>query len=76
MSAGARPLHPDHLPAATPKLQRNAALEYAKANVRIDAVCPGGVRTNMTESAERELPGFLAKLTKHEPMGRLRRALR
>ncbi len=52
-------------------LTKNAALEYAKSNIRINAVCPGGVKTNMTESAEAMYPGFLAKLAKHEPMGRL-----
>lgn len=52
-------------------LTRNAALEYAKQNIRINAVCPGGVRTNMTESADRERPGLLDALAKQEPMGRL-----
>ena len=52
-------------------LTKNAALEYAKSNIRINAVCPGGVRTNMTESADAMYPGFLSKLAKHEPMGRL-----
>ncbi|MGR8950042.1 MAG: SDR family oxidoreductase [Gammaproteobacteria bacterium] len=52
-------------------LTKNAALEYAKSNIRINAVCPGGVRTNMTEQAEEMYPGFLSKLAKHEPMGRL-----
>ena len=52
-------------------LTKNAALEYAKANIRVNAVCPGGVLTNMTASAEKERPGVLDKLAKHEPMGRL-----
>ena len=52
-------------------LTKNAALEYAKSNIRINAVCPGGVKTNMTESADKMYPGFLTKLAKHEPMGRL-----
>ena len=52
-------------------LTKNAALEYAKSNIRVNAVCPGGVKTNMTESADEMYPGFLAKLAKHEPMGRL-----
>lgn len=52
-------------------LTKNAALEYAKSNIRINAVCPGGVRTNMTESADRDHPGLLDKLAKQEPMGRL-----
>ena len=52
-------------------LTKNAAMEYAKSNIRVNAVCPGGVHTNMTETAEKEIPGFLDKLAKHEPMGRL-----
>ena len=52
-------------------LTRNAAMEYARSNIRVNAVCPGGVRTNMTETADKALPGFLDKLAKHEPMGRV-----
>ena len=52
-------------------LTKNAALEYARNNIRVNAVCPGGVRTHMTEAADLELPGFLAKLAKQEPMGRI-----
>ena len=52
-------------------LTKCSAMEYAKSNIRINAVCPGGVKTNMTESADKQLPGFLDKLTKFEPMGRV-----
>ena len=52
-------------------LTKNAAMEYARNNIRINAVCPGGVRTNMTESANHSLPGFLDRLAKLEPMGRV-----
>lgn len=52
-------------------LTRNAAMEYARQNIRINAVCPGGVRTNMTEAADHALPGFLDRLAKLEPMGRV-----
>ena len=52
-------------------LTKNAAMEYARNNIRINAVCPGGVRTNMTELADKSLPGFLDKLAKLEPMGRV-----
>ena len=52
-------------------LTKNAAMEYARNNIRINAVCPGGVRTNMTETADKSLPGFLDKLAKLEPMGRI-----
>ena len=52
-------------------LTKNAAIEYARDNIRINAVCPGGVRTQMTESADRSLPGFLDRIAKLEPMGRV-----
>ncbi len=52
-------------------LTKNAAMEYARNNIRINAVCPGGVRTNMTETADKSLPGFFDKLAKLEPMGRI-----
>lgn len=52
-------------------LTRNAAMEYARNNIRVNAVCPGGVRTQMTESADHALPGFLDRLAKLEPMGRV-----
>jgi NAD(P)-dependent dehydrogenase (short-subunit alcohol dehydrogenase family) len=52
-------------------LTKTAALEYAKANIRVNAVCPGAVRTNMTETADKAMPGFLDKMAKHEPMGRV-----
>lgn len=52
-------------------LTKNAAMEYARNNIRVNAVCPGGVRTNMTESADHSLPGFLDRLARLEPMGRV-----
>lgn len=52
-------------------LTKCSAMEYAKSNIRINAVCPGGVKTNMTETADKHLPGFLDKLAKYEPMGRV-----
>ncbi|MEQ8662791.1 MAG: SDR family oxidoreductase [Gammaproteobacteria bacterium] len=52
-------------------LTKNAALEYAKQNIRVNAVCPGGVRTAMTEGADKAMPGFLDKLARLEPMGRV-----
>jgi NAD(P)-dependent dehydrogenase (short-subunit alcohol dehydrogenase family) len=52
-------------------LTKNAALEYARANIRVNAVCPGGVRTNMTETADQAFSGFLDRLAKLEPMGRV-----
>jgi NAD(P)-dependent dehydrogenase (short-subunit alcohol dehydrogenase family) len=53
------------------QLTRAAALEYAKAGIRVNAVCPGVIRTPMVEGliggqAEAEA-GFIAA----EPIGRL-----
>ncbi|MCB1745695.1 MAG: SDR family oxidoreductase [Gammaproteobacteria bacterium] len=52
-------------------LTRNAALEYARNGIRINAVCPGLVRTGMTEGAEAAMPGFFDRLAKQEPVGRV-----
>ena len=53
------------------QLTRVAALEYAKAGIRVNAVCPGIIRTSMVErlqggQAEAEA-GFIAM----EPVGRM-----
>ncbi len=53
------------------QLTRVAALEYAKAGIRVNAVCPGVIRTSMVErlqggQAEAEA-GFIAM----EPVGRM-----
>ncbi|MGD9600382.1 MAG: SDR family oxidoreductase [Gammaproteobacteria bacterium] len=52
-------------------LTRCAALDYARSKVRINAVCPGGVRTGMTEDADARHPGWLDGIAKQEPMGRI-----
>ncbi|MDP2728432.1 MAG: SDR family oxidoreductase, partial [Dehalococcoidia bacterium] len=53
------------------QLTRTAALEYAKAGIRINAICPGGVRTPMVErivAAHREMGASIGAL---HPIGRL-----
>jgi len=53
------------------QLTRTAALEYAKSGIRVNAVCPGFVRTPMTEehtNANPDLEGWIKKI---QPMGRL-----
>lgn len=51
-------------------LTKNAALDYAKAGIRVNAVCPGGIRTAIYEQAERMIPQLDAALKKVIPMGR------
>tara|TARA_Y100001935_G_C17304030_1_gene511104 strand:- start:2061 stop:2825 length:765 start_codon:yes stop_codon:yes gene_type:complete len=52
-------------------LTKNAALEYAKKNIRINAICPGVVETNMTKTADNQRPGWLEATAKLEPIGRV-----
>ncbi|WP_159810133.1 SDR family NAD(P)-dependent oxidoreductase [Cellulomonas citrea] len=49
-------------------LTRTAALEYAKDNIRVNAVAPGVIRTPILEGAPAELLDFLASQV---PQGRL-----
>jgi len=49
-------------------LTRNAALEYAARNVRINCVGPGVINTPLLESIPSEIMGRLAGM---HPMGRL-----
>jgi NAD(P)-dependent dehydrogenase (short-subunit alcohol dehydrogenase family) len=50
---------------------RAAAMEYATANIRVNAVCPGVVRTAMTERAFFHDEKLGAAMTARHPMGRL-----
>lgn len=50
---------------------RAAAMEYAASNIRINAVCPGVVRTEMTERAFFHDEELGAAMTRRHPMGRL-----
>jgi NAD(P)-dependent dehydrogenase (short-subunit alcohol dehydrogenase family) len=50
---------------------RAAAIEYAAHNIRVNAVCPGVVRTEMTERAFFHDDDLGAAMTRRHPMGRL-----
>ena len=52
-------------------LTKTAALEYAKAGLRVNAVCPCYTRTPMLERIVKAKPDLEAKLQARVPMGRL-----
>jgi NAD(P)-dependent dehydrogenase (short-subunit alcohol dehydrogenase family) len=52
-------------------LTKTAALEYAQAGVRINAVCPGWIRTPMVEGAFVAHPDLEAQISMSEPIGRI-----
>ena len=52
-------------------LTKSAALEYNKHNIRVNAVCPSFVDTNMVESVFSSAPQIGEKLIRANPMRRL-----
>lgn len=52
-------------------LTKTAALEYARAGIRINTVCPGVIRTPMVERLLGDRPRAEARLRELEPVGRL-----
>ena len=52
---------------AVAMLTRSAAVEYAGQNIRVNAICPGATRTQITDSLPQELIQAVIKAT---PMGR------
>jgi NAD(P)-dependent dehydrogenase (short-subunit alcohol dehydrogenase family) len=53
------------------QLTRTAALEYAKMGIRINAVCPGVIRTAMVERVTGGNPQTEAQFVAMEPVGRM-----
>ena len=49
-------------------LSREVAVEYARANIRVNALCPGPVRTPLAEAFD--TPEKLERRRVHMPMGR------
>jgi NAD(P)-dependent dehydrogenase (short-subunit alcohol dehydrogenase family) len=54
-------------------LTRTAALEYAKAKIRINAVCPGAIETPMLDRFMSASPGGREAMLETEPIGRIGR---
>lgn len=51
-------------------LTRTAALEYALRGIRVNAVCPGAIKTPMAERLLGENPDMMAKTAGRIPVGR------
>jgi NAD(P)-dependent dehydrogenase (short-subunit alcohol dehydrogenase family) len=55
-------------------LTRSAALQYANQGIRINAICPGWIRTPPVEGMLEQDPEAEAQMLLHQPIGRLGRA--
>jgi len=51
-------------------LTKSAALEYAKSGIRINAIAPGGVETDMARGAAEDNKQFVETLKSMQPTGR------
>lgn len=52
-------------------LTRSAALENAKTGIRVNAVCPGVIKTPMVDRITHEDPALVKSFTDMEPIGRM-----
>nr|BFD61229.1 SDR family oxidoreductase [Bdellovibrio sp. CKG001]BFD64693.1 SDR family oxidoreductase [Bdellovibrio sp. HM001] len=54
-------------------LTKVAALEYAKKNIRVNAICPGAIATPMLDRVFKHNPEQAEQLTSSTPLGRIGR---
>jgi len=52
-------------------LTRTAALEYARAGIRVNAVCPGATRTPMVQQIIAAMPELGKGMEENHPIGRI-----
>jgi NAD(P)-dependent dehydrogenase (short-subunit alcohol dehydrogenase family) len=52
-------------------LTKAAAVQYAQKGIRVNAVCPGVVRTPMVERTLEEHPDAVEAMTRDQPLGRM-----
>ena len=52
-------------------LTKNAAVQYAQKGIRVNAVCPGHIRTPMIEQGALLVPGNEERIIARHPIGRL-----
>ncbi len=52
-------------------LTKTAAVEYAKYNIRVNALCPSPIRTPMFEALQQAAPDVVTKAAESNPMQRL-----
>lgn len=52
-------------------LTRNAALDYAKHNIRVNCICPGHIETPLVQRLFDSKPEAREELVRHYPIGRL-----
>ena len=55
-------------------LTKSAAMDYAPRGIRINAVCPGVIKTPMNEDIVKNHPEFMEDVMREQPIGRLGRA--